>query len=138
MPSTPVSASYPFSPSVAASTSAIPSDLRRARIGDGAEEAESLRTESGAAGHDCSHGSSVFSAPQLLHLASPRAGSSGDDSDGTKIAAGSSDDGLGATVCLSTLTRGSSRRSYSNSHTNSNSSGGAWMMQGRGMRSSQG
>jgi hypothetical protein len=85
-----------------------------------------------------SHGSSVFSAPQLLHLASPQAGSSDDDSDGTEIAAGLSNDGLGATVCLSTLMRGSSRRSHSNNHTNSNGGGGAWMMQGHGMRSSQG
>ena len=80
----------------------------------------------------------MFSAPQLLHLASPQAGSLDDDSDGTEIAAGLSNDGLGATVCLSTLMRGSSRRSHSNNHTNSMSSGGAWMMQGRGMHSSQG
>ena len=138
MPSTPVSASYPSSPSVAASTSAIPSDLCCARIGDGAEEAESVRTESGAARHDCSHGRSVFSAPQLLHLALPQAGSSDDDSDGTEIAAGLSNDGLGATMCLSMLMWGSSRRSHSSNHTNSNSNGGAWMMQGRGIRSSQG
>ena len=138
MPSTPVSASYPFSPSVSASTSAIPSALRRARIGGSAEEVESVCTGSGAAGHDCSHRRSVFSAPQLLHLALPQAGSSDDDSDGTEIAAGLSNDGLGATLCLSTLMRGSSRRSHRSNHTNSNSSGSAWMMQGCGMRSSQG
>jgi len=80
-------------------------------------EAESVRSGSGfwAAGHDSSHGSSAFSATQFRQLSSstghsgvtPSASAeehhhhhhhgggddSGDDSDGTEIAAGSSNDG---------------------------------------------
>jgi len=41
-------------------------------------------------------GSSAFFASQLLYLASQQPDESGDDSDGTKIAAGSSNDGSGA------------------------------------------
>jgi len=67
-----------------------------------------VRSGSGfwAAGHDSSHGSSAFSASQMRHLADNSASSaeasgqrhagdndSGDDSDGTEIAGGSSNDG---------------------------------------------
>jgi FtsZ-interacting cell division protein ZipA len=77
------------------------------------EEAQSVRSGSGfwAAGHDSSHGSSAFSATQMRQLtgrsglsasacasgsaeAEPNAGDdSSDDSDGTEIAASSSNDG---------------------------------------------
>ncbi len=72
------------------------------------QEAPSVRSGSGfwAAGHDSSHGSSAFSASQMRHLADNSASSaeasgqrhagdndSGDDSDGTEIAGGSSNDG---------------------------------------------
>ncbi|KAH9955682.1 hypothetical protein BC827DRAFT_1083854, partial [Russula dissimulans] len=73
-------------------------------VRNGVVEAESVRSGSGfwAAGHDSSHGSSAFSATQLRQLSSHRHGDgdgdgggddSGDDSDGTEIAAGSSNDG---------------------------------------------
>jgi hypothetical protein len=72
------------------------------------EEAQSVRSGSGfwAAGHDSSQGSSAFSHTQLRHLAEQSASTSasvpphqagdndsGDDSDGTEIAGGSSNDG---------------------------------------------
>jgi hypothetical protein len=68
-----------------------------------------------AAEQDSSH-ESVFSASQLFHLVlphsatSPQANDLGDDSDGTEIAAGSSNDGSGATTHASALTRGQQQR----------------------------
>ncbi|KAI0245635.1 hypothetical protein BJV78DRAFT_1287383 [Lactifluus subvellereus] len=100
-PPTPAGAASPSSSStISASTNATPSAPRRARVGSGAEEAESVRTGSGfwAAGHDSSHGSSAFSASQLLQLTSPQADDLGDDSDGTEIVVDSNNDGLGAAV----------------------------------------
>ncbi|KAI0286280.1 hypothetical protein BC826DRAFT_918147 [Russula brevipes] len=80
-----------------------PSAARHHHPRNGTEEAQSVRTGSGfwAAGHDSSHGSSAFSATQVRQLyshvasraAEPHADDSGDDSDGTEIAAGSSNDG---------------------------------------------
>jgi hypothetical protein len=101
-PPTPVVSSSSFSSSaISASTNATPTAPRRQRTG--VEEGDSVRTGSGfwAAGHDSSHGSSAFSASLLHHLStnsatSPQADDSGDDSDGTEIAAGSSNDGTGA------------------------------------------
>jgi len=80
---------------------------------NGIVEAQSVRSGSGfwAAGHDSSHGSSAFSASQIRQLSGrsdlshsnshshsaavvePHADDSGDDSDGTEIAVGSSNDG---------------------------------------------
>jgi hypothetical protein len=97
-------------------TPATPSALRHLHTHNGIVEAQSVRSGSGfwAAGHDSSHGSSAYSASQLRQLsgrsdlshshshshsapvsteAEPHADDSGDDSDGTEIAGGSSNDG---------------------------------------------
>jgi hypothetical protein len=99
-PPPPVAAtSSPSAPSY----NATPSAARHHHPRNGTEEAQSVRTGSGfwAAGHDSSHGSSAFSATQVRQLsaheasraAEPHADDSGDDSDGTEIAVGSSNDG---------------------------------------------
>ncbi|KAF8493656.1 hypothetical protein F5888DRAFT_1617763 [Russula emetica] len=84
--------SAPPTPVADTSTSSItpttPSASRHLRAHNGVE---SVRSGSGfwAAGHDSSHGSSAYSASQLRQLSDD----SGDDSDGTEIAGGSSNDG---------------------------------------------
>jgi hypothetical protein len=108
--------SAPSTPVADTSTSSIspttPSALRHLRTHNGVVEAQSVRSGSGfwAAGHDSSHGSSAYSASQLRQLSGrsdlshshsaavsaevePHADDSGDDSDGTEIAGGSSNDG---------------------------------------------
>ncbi len=119
-PSTPVVATSSSS-SISPSCNTTPSAMRHHHhllhqhnhhnhVRNGVEEAQSVRSGSGfwAAGHDSSQGSSAFSASQLRQLsgrsglsasacasgsAEPHADDSGDDSDGTEIAAGSSNDG---------------------------------------------
>ena len=97
--------------SASTTTPTTPSALRHLLAHNGVE---SVRSGSGfwAAGHDSSHGSSAYSASQLRQLsgrsdlshshsasaavsaeAEPHADDSGDDSDGTEIAGGSSNDG---------------------------------------------
>jgi len=103
-PPTPAASTSPSSPLSATTT---PSTAARHHPRNG-EEAQSVRSGSGfwAAGHDSSQGSSAFSATQLRHLAEhststsasappQQAGDndSGDDSDCTEIAGGSSNDG---------------------------------------------
>ena len=93
------------------STNATPSAPRRTRTGCGVGEAESVRTGTGfwAAGHDSSHGSSGFSALQLLYMASPHSAASrqADDSGGTggtEIAVGPSNNRSDASAHASALT----------------------------------
>ncbi|KAI9507412.1 hypothetical protein F5148DRAFT_1205370 [Russula earlei] len=106
-PPTPVGAATLSPSSVSPSANTTPSGQRHHHALNGVAEAESVRSGSGfwAAGHDSSHGSSAFSATQLRQLSGQSAVSaasvtgeaqgddSGDDSDGTEIAAGSSTDG---------------------------------------------
>ena len=89
------------------STTTSPSTTTRHNPRSGGGEAQSVRSGSGfwAAGHDSSQGSSAFSHTQMRHLAEQSASmsasapaqagdnDSGDDSDGTEIAGGSSNDG---------------------------------------------
>ncbi|KAH8977028.1 hypothetical protein EDB86DRAFT_3010843 [Lactarius hatsudake] len=102
-PSTPAAGASPSSP-LSATTNASTPGRHHPRSG---EEAQSVRSGSGfwAAGHESSQGSSAFSATQLRHLAEQSASTSasappqaadndsGDDSDCTEIAGGSSNDG---------------------------------------------
>jgi len=121
-PSTPAVATSSSSSSISPSCNTTPTAMRHHHllphhhhnhhnhVRNGVEEAQSVRSGSGfwAAGHDSSQGSSAFSASQLRQLsgrsglsaspcasgsAEPHADDSGDDSDGTEIAAGSSNDG---------------------------------------------
>ncbi|KAH9059654.1 hypothetical protein EDB87DRAFT_1620735 [Lactarius vividus] len=102
-PPTPATSTSPSSPLSATTTPSTPG-RHHPRSG---EEAQSVRSGSGfwAAGHESSQGSSAFSASQLRHLAEQSASTSvsappqaadndsGDDSDCTEIAGGSSNDG---------------------------------------------
>ncbi|KAH9010219.1 hypothetical protein EDB84DRAFT_1570699 [Lactarius hengduanensis] len=102
-PSTPAASASPSSP-LSATTNPSTPGRHHPRSG---EEAQSVRSGSGfwAAGHESSQGSSAFSASQLRHLAEQSASASasappqaadndsGDDSDCTEIAGGSSNDG---------------------------------------------
>ena len=97
----------------------LPSSPRGARTGSGVEELwKKWRAcapgAASAAGHENSQSSCALSASQLFYLVSPHSVISpqaSDNSDGTEIAAGSSNDGRattgsGAVTCASALTRG--------------------------------
>ena len=119
VPATPPAPTSPSAPSISRlspSYNVTPSTARHHHhhhhhhLRNGVEEAQSVRSGSGfwAACHDISNESSAFSAMQTRQLsgqsglsssacasgsAEPHANDSGDDSDGTEIAAGSSNDG---------------------------------------------